>query len=239
MGPQAQLEKYAQKIYYTLKGRYYDDIASEDGQLYVDGICDATDMFLDELEYATDEDGKLIDWWFTRAIGATLGTATEAAASVTIPTSIERLIVDENRYVQITQGGIVVSNWAVVHPKDITNRSNRITEDMCAVVGNTLAFSRALRDTENNGIIIGDVVTKLPRLSRNNVKVLTTVRPQLLLILGVAKNVSLPDIVQGKLSPSYTQKYNELLRGAIARSTATSQAIEGNRQQFGGVGGIY
>lgn len=249
MSPDAQLKKFAQRVYLTIKNRYYDDVDGEDGQVYLRQVCDWTDMFLGELENTVGTDGQLVDWWFTRQNGYSLGTATENATSISLGSAIDRLITDEGRYVQILQDGTVVANFAVVHPKDITNRADRVTEDMCAVVGNSLVFSRPFTSSEASGSIVGDVVLKLSRLSftldnagnvtANNVKVLTTVRPQELLILGVAKNATLPDIVQGKLSPSYVQKYNDLLQGAIARSTASSKAAKAGRQGFGGVRGIY
>lgn len=248
MSPTDQLTQFAQDVYLTIKNRFFDEITSEDGQTYLQQVCRWTNMFLDELENTVGPDGQLVDWWFARSSGATLGTAVEGNNSITLGTTIDHLLTDEGRYVQVTQDGIVVSNWLVVHPKDITNRSDRVTEDMCAVVGGTLVFSRSFRDTESNGVIIGDVVTKLPRFAytldsngnvvANNVKLLTTVRPQQLLQFGVAKNATLPDIVQGKLSPSYVQKYNDLLTGAIARSNASSVAATAERENFSHIRGV-
>lgn len=239
MSPQKQIEAFAQSIYLAIKNRYYDDISGEDGQNYVAQVIDHTNMYIDELENIVNPaDNMLVDWWFNREAGYTLGTATEGGASVSLPSGIDRLLTDEQRYVQIQQDGIVISNWAVVAPKNITNRTDRITEDMCAVVGNSLVFSRAFRDTEHNGTVVGDVVLKIPRLTANKVTVLTQVRPKQLLILGVAKNITLPDIVQGKLSPSYVQKYNDLLTGAIARSTASSVAMYAERENFSHVRGV-
>lgn len=239
MSPKAQLQAFAQSIYLTIKNRYFDDIEGEDGVVFVNQMIDWTNMFLDELENETDTTGGMVDWWFSREAAFPLGTATEGEASVPVPTSVDRLITDEQRYVLIQQGDSTVSRWAVVHPRDITNRSNRVTEDMCAVVGTSLVFSRAFNDTEGNGSVVGDVITRLPRLSTTNVKVLSIVRPKQLLILGVAKNATLPDIVQGKLSPSYAQKFSDLLQGAIARSNATSVAAQASRESFSDVRGIY
>lgn len=238
MSPEKQLEAFAQSIYLVIKNRYYDDISGSDGQTYIDQVIDHTNMYLDELENVVDTNGQLVDWWFNRAAGYTLGTASEGSASVTTPTAIERLITDEERYVQISQDGIVISNWLVVAPKDITNRTDRFIEDACAQVGNSIIFSRAFRDTEQSGTITGDVVLKLPRLSKTNVKLLSQVKPAQLLKLGVAKNITLPDIVQGKLSPSYVQKYNDLLAGAIARSVQSSTASTAARDTFGHIGGV-
>lgn len=240
MGPEAQIEAFAQSIYLTIKNRYFDEITGEDGQVFVAQVIDWTNMFVDELETEVDTSGRLVDWWFARDSDHALGTAVTGAASVSVPTDTDRLITDEMRYVQIQQDGTTISNWAVVHPSDITNRRDRITEDMCAVVGTNIVFSRVFKDTENNGSIIGDVQLKLPRLSRTNIKLLGIVKPGLLLKLGVAKNATLPDIVQGGLSPSYVQKFQDLLTGAIARSAASSVARKAARDNYSGsVRGVY
>ena len=238
MSPTAQLQAFAQSIYLAKKGRYFDDISGTDGQEYVNQVIDWTNMFVDELEDTLDPSGEIVDWWFARENGYELGTATQGEAIIDLPSEINRLITDELRYVQITQDGTVVSNWAVVQPGDITNNTNRITEDMCAVVGESLVFSRVFRDTEEAGTIIGDVSLSLPRLTSTNVKLLTLVKPKLLLKLGVVKNSILPDIVQGGLTPSFSQKYDTLLAGAITRSMATSTARKATRDNYSGIGGV-
>lgn len=240
MSPTAQLQAFAQSIYLTIKNRYFDDIAGEDGQTYIAQIIDWTNMFLDELETTVEPDTtNLVNWWFARQNSYPLGTAITGAASIVMPAAVDRLLTEEQRYVQIQQDGTTVSNWAVVHPKDISSRSDRVIEDMCAVVGTNIVFSRAFKDTEQNGSIVGDVVTSLPRLTATNVKLLSIVKPKQLLILGVAKNATLPDIVQGGLSPSYTQKFTDLMQGAITRSMASSVAPVAARDDYSGIGGIY
>lgn len=238
MSPTAQLQAFAQSVYLTIKNRYYDDVEGADGQAYIAQIIDHTNMYVDELENVVGTSGHLVDWWFNRSSGYSLGTATEGVASITLPTAIDRLLTDEMRYVQVQQDGLTVSNWAVVAPKDITNQANRVVEDTCAIAGGSLVFSREFRDTEQGGTIVGDVTLKLPRLALTNVKLLSQVRPKQLLILGVAKNITLPDTVQGKLSPSFVQKYNDLLTAAIARSMATSVANKTARDTYGHIGGV-
>lgn len=238
MSPTDQLNAFANSIYLTIKNRYFDEIESEDGQLYVSQVMDWTNMFVDELKNEIDSSGQVVDWWFLRESNYELGTATEGEASISTPKAIDRLLTDEMRYVQILQDGIVISNWAVVHPKDISSKTDRIREDMCAVVGSNIVFSRAFKDTEEGGTIQGDVVLDLPLLTANNVKLLTLVKPKLLLILGVAKNSTLPDIVQGGLSPSYSQKFDALLAGAVARSNASSVAATAVRENFSHIRGV-
>lgn len=248
--PAEDLKKFAQSVYLVIKNRYYDDIEGEDGQIFTQQVCDWLNMYADELENTVGLDGQLIDWWFNREDGAELGIVTAGDNSIAIPSGVDHLITDELRYVQILQDASVIANFAVVHPKDITNRTDRVTEDMCAVVGTSIVFSRQFKDTEANGTIVGDVSNSIPRVAYTldtdgftvkptNVKMLSVVRPKLLLQYGVAKNATLPDIVQGGLSPSYAQKYDTLLAGAVARSTATSQSAQAARQNYGSVRGVY
>lgn len=249
MSPRAQLEAFTQSVYLIIKGRYFDDISSEDGITLMQQTIDWTDMFIDELETEVDAEGKPLDWKWVRQPGFTLGTATQGDASISMPTSVNYLLTGENRYVQITQDGTVVSNWAVVAPDQISNKSNRIIEDMCTVTGSTITFSRAFKDTEANGTIIGDVSTAFPRMkftigadgtfNVTNVAILSVVKPVTLLKLGVAKNASLPDIVQGGLSPSYSQKYTDLFNNAVARNSDTSSSSLVSRDDYSSIGGQY
>lgn len=244
MSPTAQIQAFAQSVYLVIKNRYFDDITGADGIVFVQQVVDWANQFLDELEMETNPDGTPIDWLWNRQLGYTLGSATEGAASITAPTAILSLIAAEHRYVQVLQGSTVISNWAVVSPNQISSQSDRITEDMVTFVGGKLAFSRAFRDTENGGTIIGDVTLPVPRLAVNaqgeaiNVKAFSVVKPKQLMILGVAKNATLPDIVQGGLSPSYAQKYGDLLAGAIARNAATGYSDLVTRDDLGYIGGI-
>ena len=248
--PTQDLTTFAQSVYLVIKNRYFDDIASEDGQVFITQVVDWVNMFLDELENTVGPDGQIIDWWFARD-NITLGTATAGAKSIAIPNTVDHLITDESRYVQIADAtGKILSNWAVVKPADIDN-SGKPQADKCAVVGSNVVFSREFTAEEADNSITADVVTKLPRITykvgtdanktitATNIKLLTTVRPQLLLKLGVAKNATLPDIVQGKLSPSFATKFDGLMTGAIARSIASSQAAQAGRQSFSGVRGVY
>lgn len=238
-----QLQAFTQSVYLVIKGKYFDDIAGTDGTTLINQTIDWCNMFIDELKMELNSSGDPINWDFTRQNGVTLGTATQGNASISWDdTEFSNLIAEEGRYVQILQDTTVISNWAVVDPGQITNQKDRVTEDMCALVGNVIVFSRVFKDTEDGGTIIGDITVPIPRMSTNNIDVLTgdnAIKPKTLLILGVAKNASLPDIVQGGLSPSYTQKYGDLLKSAIARTEASSRADKVASDDYGAVRGVY
>lgn len=236
------LNTYVNKVYLVIKGRYFDDLTSEDGLIVVNQVIDWTNMFIDELEEETNAVGEPINWRWVRVNKQTLGRARLGRASIDWDTDNNNLIAEQQRYVQITQAGIVVSNFAVVSPEQISSKSDRVTEDMCSKVGNTVVFSRAFKDYENNGIIIGDVTINIPRLSTLNVDCLlgdNAVDPQQLLILGAAKSATLPDIVQGGLSPSYVQRYDKLLNNAKIRNTASGLSEIATRDNYSSIRGVY
>lgn len=248
MSPTDQFQAFANKVYMLIKNRRYDDFTSDDGQTFLEMMVDWANMFIDELELELNPDGTPIDWIWVQQLAQTLGTATTGAASVAFDTkNYNNLIAGENRYVQILQDSTPVANFAVVAPGDISNISDRVTEDMCTLVGGNIVFSRPFRDTENNGTIVGDVTGYIPRFTYStangkfvatNIKALSVIKPQTLLTLGVAKNESLPDIVQGKLSPSYVQKFNDMLANAIARSNASSRSGTVQRDNFSFISGV-
>ena len=233
------LRAFAQSVYLVIKNRYYDDITDEDGQVYVNQVIDWTNQFLDELEGELDASGQSINWRWVRFPGYTLGTVTEGDSSVAVPAEVNNLIANEKRYVLITVGGDVVSRWKVVDPEQINNSRTHNNQEYCAQVGDNIVFSRPFNSKEAGGTITGDITKYITRLSLSNVDALATVKPKQLLVLGVAKNATLPDIVQGGLSPSYVQKFNDLLQGAMARNAASSEADVAEREDFGSVSGVY
>lgn len=238
-----QLQAFTQSVYLVIKGRYFDDITGDDGTTLIAQTIDWTNMFLDEIEAEVNTSGQPVNWTWSRQLGATLGKARSGKASIDFDSDFDGLIAEPGRYVQVLQDGTAISNFAVVTPDQITDKADRVTEDMVALVGDgsgdmILVFSRVFSDAEDGGTIVGDVTAPLTRLSLTNIDVLSQVKPKSLLILGVAKNATLPDIVQGGLSPSYVQKYGDLLKNAIAKNEASSRADIVSRDDFGFVSGV-
>lgn len=238
MSPLAQIQALAQSVYIRIKNRPYDDLTSTDGQAYVAQIIDFGNGYIDELENEVNPAGNVLDWKWVTQLGYTIGTAAVGTASITLPSGINNVIVDEDRYVQILQGGVAVSSWLIVSPDDIT-KPHLSDGNMCTVTGSTMTFSRLFTALEDQGSIVADITTPIPRLSLTNAKAITIIQPRELLVLGIAKNASLPDIVKGALSPSFVQKYNDLLQNAITRNNSSGAADTMVGNDYSYIRGIY
>lgn len=240
MQPQLQLAAFANSVYMRIKNRAYDDLTSPDGLAYIALITDFANGFIDELETEVNIDGSPVDWRWSTLLNASLGTATAGLSSVAFPNTFLNLIAGEQRYVQVLHDGTPVSNWLVVSPNNIANPRQRYTENMVCLTGSgILTFSRPFNAQENGGTITGDVTTPIPRLSGTNVKALSIIKPRELFVLGVAKNESLPDIVKGKLSPNFAQKYDKLFQNTIARNNASGAADTAVRENYSDIRGVY
>ena len=228
---QDRINKFVQSVYLVRYGRYIDDLADADGVIEVAKTIDWTNQFLDELE-------EEADWNFVRDNDRELGIVSSDAQTFPLEDDVRKLIVDENRPLKLVFDGTVVGSFDVVNPNHIT-RNDGSTGDRVTVVNRTIIFSRKLRPYEIGSTVMADVINYIPRLSSNDIAVLDLVTPKQLLILGVAKNATLPDIVQGGLSPSFVQKYGDLLEKAREQNEASSVASSVIYEDLGYIGGTY
>lgn len=230
------ITNFAQSVYLVVKNRYLDDIADSDGQLFISQVVDWTNQLLDELETVTDASGKVVDWNWLRSMDESLDTATVGSNSIDLDDSILNVVANPDRPIRIEVGGKVISTWLVVAPGQISSNPSK---NLVAKVGATLFFSRKFNDAEDGGTIIGDITSSITRMTSTISDVLTTVKPKQLLILGVAKNSVLPDIVQGGLTPSYVQKYNDLLQSSILTNNQSADSDYALRDDNSFIGGVY
>lgn len=249
--PTAQLQAFAQSVYKMIKNRYYDDLTSADGQVFLTQIVDWVNEFIDELEYELDSDGQPIDWIWARRPGTSIGTAVAGTKTITWNSnSYNNLIAGGERFVQVLRAdGSVAGQFSVINPSELSNDSSRNRSDFCTLVNGSVLFSRPFSAAEDGLTVTADVTAYLPRvttilnatskqLMATNVDIFKTVKPLTLLKLGTTKNAILPDIVQGGLNPSYTQKYNDLLQNAISRSQASSLAPTADYDDYAGIRGV-
>lgn len=222
----------AQKIYLARKNQK-NDVTGADLESFIDDTIDWINQFLPELELEAD-------WNFSRVNDNNIGTITSAnTISYELPDDIRTLVYNYDRDLTIRQDGTIISTFKLVNPNQISNPNDYEVKDRATVIGNKLIFSRPLRDTEVGGSIVADSILKLPPLSRDDTSVLDIVQPQQLLILGVLKNQVLPDIVQGGLTPSFTQKYADLLEKCVKDNNMSSDASDFERENLAFVGGIW
>lgn len=242
MDDAALVKQFANDVYLTKFNRFIDGIddpEDEDAATEVLKVCRWASLYVEELELETDDDGRTINWNFLRENDVDFGTLSVAGQTFELPTGYRKLVVDQRRPLTIGHDGTIISRFSVVEPNQITKRTDGDTGDRVTMVGRKLLFSRPFRDYELGGTLIGDGLKPIPRMTVTDAAMLRTVPYYELLVLGVAKNATLPGIVEGGLSPSLTQKYADLLTGAKTENENSSLADEMVEDDFSNIGGVW
>lgn len=234
MTDEERLQEFVQQVYLTIWNRRIDDITDADGVEEVAKVIIWANLFLDELESEAD-------WNQVRENEKNLGVAVEGANTLDLfDEDILRLVVDENRPLLIKQDSSIISLWDVVDPNQLTNRNIYSERDeRVTLINQQLVFSRPFNEMEAGGTIYADIVNKIPRLASDNVELFDLPFPRQLLVLGTAKNNTLPDIVKGGLSPSYVQKYGDELEKAKIYNDKSSIANQIVGEDYSGITGVY
>lgn len=227
-----KLQQFTQDVYRIRYNRFVDNIADADGLVEVQKTIGWANDLLDELELEAD-------WQWVRENDKSVGIISSATQTFDLPDDARKLVVSEYRPLAILQDGAIVSLWDVVDPNQGIRRDRATRDKRVTVVNNQIVFSQPLDTTEIGGTIIADVINSIPRLADNNTEALDLVKPISLLKLGAAKNATLPDIVQGGLSPSFVQKYADLLAKAVGENNASAEADEVERDDYSGIGGVW
>lgn len=234
MTNEEKLKAFAQRVILTQTGKHMDveDIDGEEGQVYVRELIDWVNMFIGELESEAD-------WQYVRENAAQIGEATAASLILPIPAGVRKLVTDGNRPLYIAQGDAIISKWDVVSPNNITDMPEDPYRGRASVVNNSVIFSRKLDENEVGGTIFADVIHDFPKLSMDDVSLLELIKPQRLLILGVAKDATLPDFVRGGISPALAEKYADLLDRVKDENEASALAGDIIRDDYGYIRGVY
>jgi len=215
------------------------DVTTTGGQTEIEKTLSFARMFLNEIESEKNPDGTPINWNWARTNDNNLGTINTVDQVFALPSTVRRIVVDEDRPLVLMYDGTIVSRFEVVEPNQITRRRlDPSIEDRVATVNRSLVFSRHFKDYEIGATVVTDIIEKLVPLSVADVSVLDKV-PYQLLVLGTAKNSVRPDIVQGGLAPSFIEQYADELDKAIAENNATSTADSAVYEDFSGIGGVY
>jgi hypothetical protein len=225
-----EITDLAQEIYVARKNRK-NNVAGSRLTLFLETTIIQVNQFLSELD-------KEAYWSWVRTNDYTLATAT-SATSYALPAIYRTVVKDQDRPLYIVKDGVTISTWDVVSPNQLRNASELDNPNRVALIARNVVFSRALTDQEIDGEIKVDVVEYLPKISLTNIDVLSLVDPLELIILGVVKNQVLPDVVQGGLTPSFTQKYGDLLEGAKAENDMTSTSSSVVSENLSGVRGSW
>ena len=222
----------AQSIYLAKNSRY-NDVEGAELTEFLEQTVDWVNQYTQELELEAE-------WQYLRTNNNLIGTIADVdVVTYPLPAGVRTVVTSPYRDVTITQGGIVISTFAMVNPNQIYNPTDPDTQDRATVINNSLVLSRTLTDVELGGEIHADTIAYMPQLAIDDSALIDLVKPKQLLVLGVAKNATLPDIVQGGISPSLTQKYNDLLQKAIAINGATSEALEVPMENLNWIRGVW
>lgn len=240
MTAEQRLNQFVQDVYLTRYNRFIDDITDEDGLIEVQKTVRYANMFIEEIRDETDPDGRPVDWDFLRENDEEIGTISSTSQIFELPDEVYRLVVDAERPLILMFDGSIIARFEVVDANQLSRRVTGVIPDRVTVVNNNLVFSRLFSDYEIGSTVVADTIHDIPELVATppRVTLLDTV-PYQLLVLGVAKNATLPDIVQGGLSPSFVQKYADELKKAITKNSISSTSDEVVRDDYGSIAGIY
>ncbi len=222
----------AQSIYLAKNNRY-NDVDGEELTDFLNQTIDWVNQFLEELELEAD-------WNYLRVNDNLISEISDTTTQTfELPEDIRKLVVSPYRDATIKFDGTTVSTFEVVNPDQIADPRYPSVADRLMTLGENVIISRAPTTSEVGGELRADTIRYMPKLALNDVDVLSLVKPYQLIVLGVAKNATLPDIVQGGISPSLAQKYSDLLLKAVSTNNATAAALETPGEDFGFIRGVW
>jgi hypothetical protein len=208
---------------------------------------DSTDSFVSQIvrqvNQLSRELEKKADWNFVRTNNASVGTVSTAdTISYPLPSNIRKLAISPHRDLTIQFDGSIVSTFRLVNADQTVDPNHYDVRSRATVQRRNIIFSRSLSEIEVGGSIVADTIEWIPTLSRSDTALLDILdeNPDIrqLYVLGVVKNQTLPDVVQGGLTPSFSQKYAEYLADCIAENNASADADDQDRENFGWVSGV-
>lgn len=232
MTPTEELTALAQSIYLTMYNRY-NDVTGTELTNFITKTIDWVNQFTQELELEAD-------WNYLRTNSNLIATVSNAATqSYDLPDEVRTVVYSPYRDVTISFDGAVVSTFKLVSPSNIADPSNPETQDRATVINRKLVLSRPLTDVEVGGELRCDTIDFMPQLTAEDTELLSLVQPKQLIVLGVAKNSTLPDIVQGGISPSLAQIYGDLLKRAVMLNNESAQSVDAPREDLSFIRGVY
>lgn len=228
----------AQDIYLTRHGSL-NEVDSSELPSFLDQTIGWINQIIPEIE-------KKADWNFVRTNDDAIGTiVTPSVISYALPTGIRKLVIAPNRDLTIRFDTSIIASFKLVSPNQSYNANDPYDiRDRATVLKRKVIFSRPLKVIEVGGTIVADTIAKIPKLSHINVALLDILDDEYnddirqMFIYGVLKNQVLPDIVQGGLTPSFSQKFDQYLQDCVDENNASSDANDQDRESFAFIGGV-
>lgn len=223
----------AQDVYTTINGVENDDTGDDLTQFQNDFIR-AFNLWKDEFETEAY-------WAKLRVDDYTLATiANTTTYSFTLPDDYRTPVINQNKWLKVVlSDGTVISKFKMVDPNQRQVDDSWEHPDRAAFVGRNVVLSRAPKDTEVGATLVLDVVEYLPPLTRTDDDAIALLPNKQLAVLGVAKNISLANVVKIALSPSFAQKYNNELQKAKAENDLSTEIDDMQRDNYGYINGIW
>lgn len=228
----------AQDIYLA-RHNQINDVTGTDLTDFIDQTISWVNQFIPEIE-------KKADWNFVRTNDNTVGTiVTPSVISYALPDGIRKLVIAPGRDLTIRFDTSTVASFKLVSPNQSYNTNEPYdNRERATVLKRKIIFSRPLKQIEVGGTIVADTIAKIPRLSHADVTLLDILDDEYnddirqMFIYGILKNQVLPDIVQGGLTPSFSQKFDKYVNDCIAENNASADADDQDRESFAWVGGV-
>lgn len=226
MTPTERITELAQKIYRS-RNNEQNNVTGSELASFLSNTVDWVNEFVPELE-------KEAYWsWSLETDYAFGAVSSTTSRTVDLDDDIRTVIKEPERPVYLLKDDRVIATFQVVNPALIRNPRSVQNEDRVAIVNRQLVFSRTFTADEVGAEILGDVIYYLPELTLTDTTLLDIVTPNQLLVLGVLKNQVLPDIVQGGLTASFTQKYADLLQGVKMENDMSAQPADAYGDNMG------
>lgn len=246
MTNEARIDALAQEIYLA-RHNQTNDVTDTDLTAFRSQTILWVNQFIPELEKAKDAMGQPVDWNFVRTNDAVIGTVSDVnVVSYDLPAGIRKLVINSHRDLTIRHDNAIVASFKLVNPNQTYDPSEPYDQRPRATqMKRKVIFSRPLNANELNGEIVADTIAKIPKLSLTDMALMDILDDEYnddirqLFIMGVVKNQILPDIVQGGLTPSYSQKYDRFLADCIIENNLSADANDVERESFSWVGGVF
>lgn len=233
----------AQSIYIA-RHQQQNSVTGQDLTDFLDQTIEWVNQLIPEIQKAKDANGRIVDWNFVRTNDVTLATIADTTTiSYPLPAGVKRLVINPHRDLTIRHDGTVISSFKLVNPNQVLDPKDTDIRDRATVLKGNVILSRKPNITELSGLLTADTLSVIPQLSHTDVSLLDILDSDLgirqLFVLGVLKNQSLPDIIQGGLVPNFSQKFDAHLQSCISENNLSSTSDDVDRESFGYIGGIW